>query len=150
MPTVTALYVFPVKGLKGISLPSAHVCETGVLRFMPGSREECYQCVDPLADVHGMLWVMACIEMIVRRGMCFLILLIPSRISLGPAVDDHKGRRTLPDSEANSQVGLSRPWLSLLRLRFCHCGYGEEYLLQVIYTGSSHCGLLLDHHACMT
>ena len=29
MPTVTALYVFPVKGLKGISLPSAHVCETG-------------------------------------------------------------------------------------------------------------------------
>ena len=29
MPTVAALYVFPVKGLKGISLPSAHVCETG-------------------------------------------------------------------------------------------------------------------------
>ena len=68
MPTVTALYVFPVKGLKGISLPSAHVCETGVLHTMPGNREEYYQCVDPLADVHGMLWVMACIEILYDGG----------------------------------------------------------------------------------
>jgi len=29
MPAITALCIYPVKGLKGISLPSAHICETG-------------------------------------------------------------------------------------------------------------------------
>ena len=86
MPTVTALCIYPVKSLKGINVSSAPICETGEHRHI--EEGHC------LLDV-ALMFTLNCKSILMDR-----------RIHMGPTMDAHKARRTVPDAKANPQVSV--------------------------------------------